>query len=685
MRKLIVCALLAGVVPCGLESVAAAPPAPVVKQAPAAVIPIAAFAKRPFMQTPRISPDGSKFVVEMSRDKKGYLAVVDLANPGTPPDLFVAMSEFREVGDRTVAGYRWVGNDNVVITMASRENIWGQVIDVTRLAAYNVRTKKLTPLAWDHAMARASGILYIDHDKGRILLQRDSDAYGREMWGNPEVVWVDVATGRTTLVERPNPVVDSWLADGKGVVRAATGYDGQNGKQRLMYRSRPDEQLHTVDNSADASFTEANITPEIFLDEPDMAVAGSNKDNYRKLYKVNLKTMTLGPVLFEKPGYDVGGPVYANHERNKLIGVTVTEGGAREYWFDPDWRTIQQIMDERFGAGNAHLVSRDRRDEKLIFKVGKPSQPGGYYLYDTAAGKLALIGWVYPDLADAELNPMSTVTYTARDGLKIPAVVTMPRHRAGQKNLPVVVLVHGGPFGIRQEEEFGAFPWQQALAEQGYVVIEPNYRGSGGYGKDFVTKGRAPAGYGGTMQDDLNDAIAWFAQQGIVDAKRACVMGWSYGGYAAARGAQRDPNLWRCAIAGAGVYDIPLMTQWDKEHLGTFGAKFQATSNDPAGISPARHAEAKWAPILIVAGARDRRIPLEQPHTLVSRLQSAGKRENVDYRYVEQKEGTHNLPYEDVAAQWLEESNKWLARWNPAYVPSDRDRPPAGAQAPGAN
>jgi len=685
MRKLIVCALLAGVVPCGLESVAAAPAAPVVKQAPAAVIPIAAFAKRPFMQTPRISPDGSKFVVEMSRDKKGYLAVVDLANPGTPPDLFVAMSEFREVGDRTVAGYRWVGNDNVVITMASRENIWGQVIDVTRLAAYNVRTKKLTPLAWDHAMARASGILYIDHDKGRILLQRDSDAYGREMWGNPEVVWVDVATGRTTLVERPNPVVDSWLADGKGVVRAATGYDGQNGKQRLMYRSRPDEQLHTVDNSADASFTEANITPEIFLDEPDMAVAGSNKDNYRKLYKVNLKTMTLGPVLFEKPGYDVGGPVYANHERNKLIGVTVTEGGAREYWFDPDWRTIQQIMDERFGAGNAHLVSRDRRDEKLIFKVGKPSQPGGYYLYDTAAGKLALIGWVYPDLADAELNPMSTVTYTARDGLKIPAVVTMPRHRAGQKNLPVVVLVHGGPFGIRQEEEFGAFPWQQALAEQGYVVIEPNYRGSGGYGKDFVTRGRAPAGYGGTMQDDLNDAIAWFAQQGIVDAKRACVMGWSYGGYAAARGAQRDPDLWRCAIAGAGVYDIPLMTQWDKEHLGTFGAKFQATSNDPAGISPARHADAKWAPILIVAGARDRRIPLEQPHTLVSRLQSAGKRENVDYRYVEQKEGTHNLPYEDVAAQWLEESNKWLARWNPAYVPSDRGRPPAGAQAPGAN
>ena len=683
MRGLIASALLAGAVLTGVSDVAAAPAAPAAKHAPEGIIPIAAFARRPFMQTPRISPDGTKIVVQMSRDKKGYLAVLDLTKPNTAPDLFVGMSEYREVGDRTVTGYRWVGNDYVVITLASRENIFGQVIDISRLAAYNVRAKKLTPLAWDKAAGRAAGILHIDHDKARILVERDSTAYGTEMWGNPEVVWVDVATGNTTVVERPNPVIDTWSADGKGVVRAASGYDSRNGKQRLMYRSAAGEQLHTVDNSADSTFTDANLAPEIFLDEPDMAIAASNKDNYRKLYKVNLKTMTLGPVLFEKPGYDVGGPVYANQDRNKMIGVTVTEGGAREYWFDPDWRLIQQIMDERFGAGNAHLVSRDRKDEKLIFRVGKSSQPGAYYLYDTAAGKLALIGWVYPDLADAELNPMSTVVYTARDGLKIPAVVTMPRHRTGQNNLPVVVLVHGGPFGIRQEEEFGAFPWHQALAEQGYVVIEPNYRGSGGYGKDFVLKGRAPDGYGVKMQDDLNDAVAWFGQQGIVDPKRACIMGWSYGGYAAARGAQRDPNTWRCAIAGAGIYDIPMMTQWDKDHLGPFDAKFQATSNDPAGISPARHAAAKWAPILIVAGVRDQRIPLEQPHTLVSRLQGAGKRENVDYRYIEQKEGTHNLPYEDVAAQWLEEANKWLARWNPAYVPADRDRQPPLATASG--
>ncbi|HEY1605286.1 MAG TPA: alpha/beta fold hydrolase [Allosphingosinicella sp.] len=684
--RLILAALLAGAASQVMVPSAAAAATPAaVKRAPDSIIPISFFAQRPFMAAPRISPDGTKIVVRMSHDKIGYLGVLDLTKPGSPPDFFIKTTEFREVGDRTVTAYRWVGNDNVVVTMESRENIFGQMADISRLAAYNIKTKKLTPLAWDHATGRASTILHIDHDHGKILLQRDSNAYGSELQQTPEVVSVDVATGQYDIVQRPNPVVGQWIADGKGVIRAAAGMDSRNGKQRLMYRSGPDEQLHTVENSADATFTDANIVPVMFLDEPDMAIASSNKDNYRRLYKVNMKTLTLGPVVFEKPGYDVEGGIFTNWADNKLIGVQVAETGDRDYWFDADWKIIQQNMDEQFGAGNAHIVSRDRKDEKLIFFVGKPSQPGGYYLYDTSSGNLALIGWVYPDLGDSELNPMSTIVYTARDGLKIPAVVTMPRHRIGEKNLPVVVLVHGGPFGIRQEEEFGAFPWQQALAEQGYVVIEPNYRGSGGYGKDFVLKGRAPDGYGVKMQDDLNDAVAWFAQQGIVDPKRACIMGWSYGGYAAARGAQRDPNLWRCAISGAGIYDFPTFRASDQDRLGDFNARFQATSNDLEGISPARHVDAKWSPILIVYGLRDQRIPIEQPHTLVSRLKGAGKHEDVDFRYIEQKEGTHNLPYEDVAAQWLDESNKWLTRWNPAYIPSDRDHAPAVAQVAGGS
>jgi dipeptidyl aminopeptidase/acylaminoacyl peptidase len=240
-------------------------------------------------------------------------------------------------------------------------------------------------------------------------------------------------------------------------------------------------------------------------------------------------------------------------------------------------------------------------------------------------------------------------------------------------------MPHGGPFGaLSATNELE--PWNQPLAEAGYVVIQPNYRGSGGYGKDFVKLGRDPGGYGKRMQDDLTDVLNAYAAKGIVDPKRACIMGWSYGGYAAARGAQRDPQLWRCAIAGAGVYDMPLMNKWDTINLGRFNSGFQATSDNPEEISPARNADGKWAPILIVAAERDARIPMEQARTLVGNLKKSGKVEGTDFRYVVQPKGTHNLPYDDVHIQWIEEAQAWLERHNPAYTASDTDKAPPKAR-----
>jgi dipeptidyl aminopeptidase/acylaminoacyl peptidase len=639
--------------------------------------PMSVFGRQPFMREPRSAPDGTKIAVQLARDGKGAIGIIDLTKPGSAPTFFVSTTEVREVGDRTVQGYRWIGNNTVVVTLISRENIFGQRGDITRLIGYNLTTKKVTPLAWDGAVFGAADILYIDHDKEKLLLARQSNAYGTELAQKEEVVSVDVNTGKFVTVQKPNPIVDQWFADGKGIVRAASASDGNSdvtGKSRLLYRSNPGEQFRTVVNDSDATFTGTQVRPSVFLDEPDSAIALARKDNYRRAYKLNMKTMQLGEMLFERPGYDLSSPVL-NWERNKVLGYGYTTNHSRYAWIDKDWQIIQQVMDEQFGEGNAQLVSRDRKDEKIVFQVAKSSQPGGYYLFDTVSGKLSLLGWYHPILKDLTMNPMTTVTYTARDGLKIPAIVTMPRHRVGQKNLPVVIMPHGGPFGVRQEEEFGYFPWHQALAEQGYVVVEPNYRGSGGYGRAFEMKGRDPKGYGKTMQDDLNDAVASFAQNGTIDPKRACVLGWSYGGYAAARGAQRDADLWRCAVAGAGVYDMPMMNRWDRENLSNFSSKFQATSDDPVGISPAQNTKGKWAPILIVTAVRDQRIPMEQAQALVSRLRASGKVEGTDFKYVVQPKGTHNLPYEDVHIQFLDEAHNWIERWNPAYIATDKDKP----------
>jgi dipeptidyl aminopeptidase/acylaminoacyl peptidase len=635
----------------------------------------AVFGKRPFMRNPVLSPDGTKIAVMMSKDGVDNLGYIDVTKPGSAPVFFAQAEEFREAGDRNIAGWRWVGNRTIVLTMASREILGGSRSDIARLVSYDIEAKTLKPLAWDGAGGNGARIMHIDDENERLLVQRDVLKDGSYS-ANPEVIEVDVRTGKFKIIMRPNVEVGSWIADGAGVVRAGLGSDGDSGKDRLMYRSNASEQMKTVSNEADTTFTGTQIVPSVFLDEPDMAYATSNKDGYRKVYKINAKTMQIvGEPVFGVKGYDVGG-IISNEKGNGMAGVSYTSTKDRRRWFDGRLAMIQKLLDEDFGKGNASIESTNDGDTRIVVFVENNGDPGGYYLFNTDTGDMNLLGWYHPILKSQTMNPMDSIRYKASDGMEIEAVVTYPRHRPVRKNLPVIVMPHGGPYGVRDKEEFGPFPWHQAMAELGYVVIQPNYRGSGGYGKEFVKEGRKANGYGLRMQDDLNDALTWFGQTGLIDPKRACIMGWSYGGYATARGAQRDADKWKCAIAGAGVYDFPMMKAYDTRAFGDFGANFQATADDLIGISSARNTNGPWSPILIVAGLRDARIPIEQSRTLVSRLKSSGKKEGVDFRYVEQPKGTHNLPYEDVHIEWLKEAEAWAERFNPAYIASDPDKAP---------
>jgi dipeptidyl aminopeptidase/acylaminoacyl peptidase len=654
---------------------AAAEKAPIVVNGLKGRAETAVFGKRPFMRDPVISPDGNKVAVMMSKNGVDTLGYIDLSKPGSAPVFFAQSEEYREAGDRTMGNWYWVGNRTIVMTLASREIFFGSRGDVVRLVTYDLESKKVAPLAWDGAGGNGGQRRHINHKTEKLIVERTSlKNQGQE--NLPEVVEIDVRTGKVNILQRPNILVSDWIVDGNGVVRAGTGADGDSGKERLLYRSSAQETLKTVSSAVDSTFTQGVITPSIFTDEPDIAYATSNKDGYRKVYKINAKTgQIIGEPVFGVKGYDVGGPI-PNKARNGLAGVQYISTTERVRWFDPDLAQVQKYLDEDFGRGNTRIESTNDDNSRVVLFKGKPSEPGGYFLYDTKSGKMGLLGWVHPLLKDKELNPMRSVRYKASDGTEIEAVVTYPRHRPHRKNLPVIVMPHGGPFGVRDHEEFGFFPWSQSMAELGYVVIQPNYRGSGGYGKEFVKEGRKPNGYGLRMQDDLNDAVTWFANSGLIDKNRACIMGWSYGGYATARGAQRDPGVWKCAIAGAGVYDFPMMKAYDTRAFGDFGANFQATSDDLVGISSARNTDGKWSPILIVAGLRDARIPIEQSRTLVSRLKGSGKKEGVDFRYVEQPKGTHNLPYESVHTEWLVESENWARRFNPPYIATDPDKEP---------
>ncbi|MEE4199446.1 S9 family peptidase [Erythrobacter sp.] len=640
-------------------------------------IPAGEFVKQANMRSVRISPDGNRLAYLANNSGRQVLVTLDLNNIEAGPKLILEAEEARESGQRSLAGFRWIGNEHVVMTVISRENINGQLGDFRRLVAYDVTDGELVQQAWRNAGGDAGVILHIDHDTGKYLLQRDAISENTERWGYPEVVEVDVNDGKYSYVQRTNPVVTGWQADGNGTVRVGGNYDSDTGKQRILYRSEDESNFKTVYNEADATFTESLPAPEVFVPGTDDAYVTSREDGYTKVYRMNMQTMQLGEPVFEVAGHDVDG-VISSPDGNRVLGYVSYENGQREaVYTDEMMKQLQTMLEEVFGENEAQIVDWSDDFSKIVVFGGGLNRVGAYYLYDTQTGQLGLLAWQSASLKDAPINPMRAETYTASDGTEIEAIITMPRHREGQTGLPVVVMPHGGPFGVKDTINFGFASWHQALAEQGYVVIQPNYRGSGGYGKEFEKMGREPGGYGMRMQDDLNDAVTAFAAKGLIDADRACIMGWSYGGYAAARGAQRDPDVWRCAVAGAGVYDMPLMNEWDRKNLGRFSEGFQATSDNPQAISPALHPEGEWAPILIVAAKRDARIPMEQAEALVGALRRAGKSEGTDFKYIVQEQGTHNLPYDDVHMQWIEEAHAWIEKHNPAYVPADGDEAPA--------
>ncbi|HYW17339.1 MAG TPA: alpha/beta fold hydrolase [Allosphingosinicella sp.] len=233
----------------------------------------------------------------------------------------------------------------------------------------------------------------------------------------------------------------------------------------------------------------------------------------------------------------------------------------------------------------------------------------------------------YEGLSDRQLSPVKPVRYRARDGLQIRAYLTLPRG-AEPKALPLILLPHGGPF-VRDSYQFD--PLVQFLASRGYAVLQPNFRGSTGFGRDFVERGYGQ--WGGKMQDDLDDGVAWLASQGMVDPRRVCIAGLSYGGYAALWGAIRNPEIYRCAISMAGVSDVRAMLKYDGRALvATRYSKLWRRKvegeerRDLAAVSPLQQAARLNVPVLIAHGERDSNVPVDQSRQMIEALKKRGAR-----------------------------------------------------------
>lgn len=617
-----------------------------------ALIPAEHFAQLPFLDDPEISPDGKYVAARLAVKGEQYLGIISLFDPTTPP-------VFLQVGEADLGGWQWINNDWLVANVGASAPVdGGEQWYLRRIVTLNRTGTKVNRPGWKEAAQDAGDVLWIARDgRPELLLSMQTSIYTNYEGFWPKVVRVDATTGRLRQVLKPFGGIIDWYADGDGLVRMGVGYAEGGRRSRLVYRDRDGGIFRTIDR-ADSRKDESLLRPALFLAEPGKAVAFSDKDGFGALYELDLAKLELGKQIFATPGYDIDG-IVRNKAANGYAGIQVTRERSRIEWLDPELAAIQADIDKAVGPDrSAVIVSRSRDASSMIVKVGGPDQAGGFYWYDPEVGTMKPLGWVSEAFTSRRLSPVRTVRYKARDGLEIPAILTLPKDRPA-KALPLIVLPHGGP----QARDVEAWDWQvQFLASRGYAVIQPNYRGSTGYGAEFLRKGDGQ--WGLAMQDDLNDAVTWLAAEGIADPRRVCIVGGSYGGYAAMRAAQRDGALYRCAISFAGVSDLQGMLSYDRRFLlgSRFADGWRENAPDLKAVSPLHHAGDFSAPILIMHGKKDLRVPVKQSRQMVEKLRAAGK----PVEYVEQPEGDHHFSREADRLEFLKAMEAFLARHNPA-------------------
>jgi dipeptidyl aminopeptidase/acylaminoacyl peptidase len=614
--------------------------------ATAAPRPVADFATLPSLQSPVLSPKGDKIAARIAVNGVQMLAIVNLFDAAAKPALVA-------LGENDLNSWTWINDDWLTLSVGTLASFEGGPIYVTRVASISADGKTLHPIDFSGAGQQARVIWTANDGTPRAIVSQQHSVYlGEAFW--PDAVMYDMSTGkRTQMLTGGRDGVMRWIADPTGAVRLGVGADEDT--TRLLYRPGSSGIFRVVD-TADARKNEDMILP-ILLGSGTAAVAVASPDGYDALYDFDLAGLRTTSKLYGVDGYDIDG-IETDGVTGKPLVVHYTTDREHHHWLDADLAKVQADLDKATGS-NARIISLNRDHTRMIVHVAPPGQPGVYYFYDAGqGGAMSRIGYANSQIRSETLSPVKMVHYKAKDGTAIEAVLTLPKGREA-KNLPLILMPHGGP---RARDSLDYDWWAQFLADRGYAVIQPNYRGSSGYGSKHADAGEGQ--WGLLMQDDLNDAVDFLEKDGTADPQRVCIVGGSYGGYAAMRGAERDGQRYRCAVSYAGVSDMAAMVRYDRGFLnGERTARyFKRQAPDLSGVSPVNDAKSFSTPILLMHGKKDLRVPVAQSRRMASALRAAGK--PVDY--IEQPEGDHFFSRQADRQQFLETLEAFLAKHNPA-------------------
>ncbi|NRF66224.1 S9 family peptidase [Aquincola sp. S2] len=618
-----------------------------------APLPLQAFANLPLVQDVVLSPDGKRFAALMNRGDDTLLATREVA--GGVPLRSLLKTDNRQF---RFGWIRWVNNERLVVSVRYPSRHGWVEISETRLVSIKHDGTGIVNLvrraAFDrsqHAQFQDQVIDWLPDDGRHVLLQLVDDS-GLD----PLVFRVDVETGRRTPVHGARSDVRRWITDGSHRVRV--GIKQRDAKVEILV-SDPEGQRWRTAWSFDV-FDRDAVWPIGFRADPNRLIVQADHEGRRAVFEVDLSQADLPrKLLVSHPRFDLGGELMTAPKTGQAIGVRVNLlGDAAAGFWDADTKGLLQAIDRALPERRNRLLQFSADGSRyLLYSTGN-GVPGEYYVGLREGGTLALLAGTYPQLVDKPLARKRALTISARDGTALPSYLTLPPGRDPPRMLPAVILPHGGPIS---NDTIDFDPWVQFLADRGYAVLQVNFRGSWGFGHEHMRAGLKR--WGLDMQDDLSDAVQWLTKSGAADPSRVCIVGGSYGGYAALMGAAKTPELYRCVVSFAGVSDLMALGAHQRGFVNgaaVFERQVGSTWDDSERLkatSPRRLAAQFKAPVLLVHGTLDRSVPFEHSDMMADALKDAGK----PHRFVKQEEGDHHLSNQAHRTQFFRELEAFLA------------------------
>lgn len=589
-----------------------------------AQVDVAQFVEQDSFSDIKLSPTGEYLAMTVPLDDQTGLAVMR-RNGGE------LTATFRFRGGTHVHDFWWVNDSRVLMSISesfgSRDDplptgeLYAMDADGSRrelLVGWRVQTQRtgtnIRPRKREENVAAFLIDPLLDDDRNVLIAVQPlaSDPQTR-------VERMDVYSGRRIRVTSAPVQRARFVTDNRGQVRFALGAGTSNISQ-LYYRASSDDDWTLVNDERASGrievplgFSDDNGVAYLQVEQPagpDAIVAMDVASGERREL---LRDQVVDPRPIHRDGW--GAP----------IGVRYLGAGVRSEFFDTDSEDarLYRSLQAAFPGHRIDIPSATADGRLKLVLATSDIEPGSFYLFDTVDKKADFLLARRERIDPSDMAPMQAVEIQARDGLTLHGFLTVPKD-SDEKGLPLVVLPHGGPFGVF--DRWGFDSDTQLLAGAGYAVLRVNFRGSGNYGRAFMQAGARQ--WGGAMQDDLTDATLWAIDRGVADPGRICIYGASYGAYAALTGVAREPGLYRCAVGYVGVYDLPRMSRenrqigrwartWTREWIGDDTAQL-------AAISPDRLADRIEAPVLLAAGGEDLVAPIEHSRGMERALKRAG-------------------------------------------------------------